>query len=348
MHLTRESIFVGAIRAFCTAFAGFLGVFIALGMGIFLLIMLSSRDLNPPTGIMQIAADAQGNRTMLPITSPVILRVNIKGVIGDKWLKSSTVSDLLLDSQEDALAGNRVKGILLYIDSPGGTVTDGDDIYRALLAYKKKYQVPIYAYVDGLCASGGMYIACASDKIFATPVSTIGSVGVVLGPLFNFSQAMDKLGVQSLTLTQGKDKDMLNPFRPWVPGEDQSERAIMAALYERFVDIVTTARPQIDKRALIETYGAQVYIADQAQKLGYIDNGNSTYEEALSELVKVAGIPDGQSYQVVQMEKREAFIDQLFSANSALLTGKITHKFEFGPYSSALNGKFLYLYQPKP
>lgn len=65
---------------------------------------------------------------------------------------------------------------LVYINTPGGTVVDADGIYRALLEYKTKYDVPIYAYIDGLCASGGMYVALAADKIFASDVSLIGSV----------------------------------------------------------------------------------------------------------------------------------------------------------------------------
>ena len=68
--------------------------------------------------------------------------------------------------------------------APGGAADDSVGIYRALCEYKKKYNVPIYAFVDGLCASGGMYIACAADKIYATPSSVIGSVGVIMGPLF--------------------------------------------------------------------------------------------------------------------------------------------------------------------
>lgn len=349
MQMTRESIFVSAVRAFCTTFAGLLGIFIALAIGIIALLMLSTSDITPPPSEIQIAADAEGNRTMLPIASPVILKVNLKGVIGDKSLKSQSVINMLLDSREHMLAGNRVKGVLLYIDSPGGTVNDGDDIYRAILAYKKKYQVPIYTYVSGLCASGGFYIACASDKIYASPTSQIGSVGVILGPLFNFSQAMEKFGIQSLTLTQGKDKDMLNPYRPWVPGEDQSERAIMNTLYQRFVDIVASSRPNLDKQKLVDNYGAQMFIGEEAQRLGYIDVANSSYEEAVAALAQVAGIPANQAYQVVQLTGPENFLDQLFNARSALLSGQVTHRLDLGPYMNpALSGQFLYLYQPRP
>ncbi len=348
MHITRESIFVGAIRAFCTTFAGLLGIAVAIVVVIFITFMLSSPNLLPSKTEPQIVADAQGNREMLPLTSPIILKIDIQGVIGEGHLIPPNIESALLDSREGFFQ-NRVKGILLHIDSPGGYVLDADAVYRAITAYKKKYQIPVYAYVDGLCASGGMYIASSCDQIFATAPSIIGSVGVIVGPAFNFSQAMEKYGIQSLTLTEGKDKDMLNPFRPWQPGEDISLRNIMTAHYHRFIDVVVAARPRLDREALINTYGAQVYIAEEAQKLGFIDHGNSSYQEALTALVKASGIEESEAYQVVLLEKRGGIVTQLLESNAiSQLKGTITHRFEIGPHMiSNRSGKFLYLYQPE-
>src|SRR6267154_729814 len=156
-----------------------------------------------------------------------------------------------------------------------------------------------------------MYIASATDKILASPSSVIGSIGVILGPTFNFSGLMDKYGVQALTITQGKDKDMLNPFRPWQPGEDASLRNITLNLYDRFVSIVTTARPNLDRDKLINEYGAQVFVAENAQMLGYIDNGNADYDTAISELAKAAKIPENDMYQVLTIEPMHPFLSDL-------------------------------------
>ena len=215
--------------------------------------------------------------------------------------------------------------------------------------YKKTYNVPIYAFVDGLCASGGMYICSAADKIYATSPSIIGSVGVILGPSFNFSEAMEKIGVQACTITQGKDKDMLNPFRPWVPGEQQSLMDITHSLYMQFVDIVVSGRKELDKDKLINEYGAQVYVADQAHEYGYIDVPDTSYSVALKDLVTTAGIAEPQAYQVVQLEMPSSLLQSLIQSKSALFTGKLTHVFQIAPgMSSELSGKFLYLYQPQP
>jgi ClpP class serine protease len=192
-----------------------------------------------------------------------------------------------------------------------------------------------------------MYIASAAEKTFATPISIVGSVGVVLGPMFNFSQAMEKYGVQAMTMTEGKDKDMLNPFRAWVPGEDRSLRAVTVAMYDRFIDTFTAARPKVDREKLINEYGAQIYIAAEGERIGYIDDANGTYSGALTELAAAAGIKEGEEYQVIKIEPLRSFLADLAGGNSPLWTGKIMHSFQVSPQMNpSLSGKFLYLYDP--
>lgn len=348
MNFTRESVFVSATRCFCNSFAVVIGVFVAAVVVFIGMMMLSKPEMVPNKSEMIIAPDANGDRTLLHDSAPVVLRLDIHGVIGEGALTMGNIESILLDSREDMLKHNRVKAVLLHMDTPGGTVTDSDGIYHLLMDYKKKYNVPVYAYVDGLCASGGMYICSAADKIYATSSSIVGSVGVLLGPTFNFSQAMIKYGIQAHTITEGKDKDMLNPFRPWIPGEDQSLVNITHDLYAQFVNIVVAARKNLDKDRLINEFGAQVYVAEQAQQYGYIDVANSNYSAALKDLTVVASIPESQAYQVVQLQTPSSFISSLVQGKSALVTGKLTHIFQIGPnMSSELSGKFLYLYQPQ-
>ncbi len=347
MNMLRESIFVSAVRSFCTCFGALLGIALASLVVIFALTLFSNPEILPEKSQLLICADAEGKRAILPASDPAILRIDFHGVIGEGDLSSEKIENLLLDSREDLLGNNRVKAVILHMNTPGGVASDSDAIYRALMNYKKKYNVPIYAYVDGICASGGVYITSAADKIYADASSVIGSVGVLLGPTFNVSQAMDKWGIQSLTLTEGKDKDMLNPFRPWAPGEDQSLRDVLAALYERFVSIVAASRPQLDRIKLVNEYGAQVYIASQALNLGYIDEANADYNTALTDLVKAAGIAEQAKYQVVQLQPPRTLFSTLAQGRSPLLTGKLTHTFQWGAHqSSEMSGKFLYLYTP--
>lgn len=347
MEYIRESIIVSSIRTFCKSLAGIVG----LGLGIVLvgvvLMLFSSPAMYPQSSAIKIAPDAAGKRVLLPSTAPIILTLDIRGIIGVGDLTAEKFQNILLDAEEGLFANNRIKAILLHINTPGGTVDDADAIYRALIAYKKEHNIPIYAFVDGLCASGGMYIASSADKIFATPASIVGSVGVVLGPAFNFSGLMEQHGIQALSLTEGKDKDMLSPFRPWQPGEDASLRAITAALYQRFVSIVTEARPRLSRNKLIDDYGAQVFISQEAEKRGYIDVADANYAMALKELASQSQIAADVPYQVFTLAPSHPFLSELTEGKLSLLSGKVTHQIQFNAsLNSELSGRFLYLYQP--
>ncbi len=345
MDIKRESIFVSAVRAFCNTFAGMVGVIVGLVVIAIVVAVLAKPQMVSDKTELIIAADGEGNRALLSHSAPAVLRLNIHGVIGSRFLNSKTVEAQLLDSRVGALKNDRVKAIFLHINSPGGTAFDAHDIYSRLVEYKEKYKVPIYAYVDGMCASGGMMIACAADKIYSAPVGIIGSVGVLMGPNFNFAGLMEKYGVKQLTLTKGKDKDMLSPYREWKPGENQSLKDILDYDYNMFVNLVAKARPEMNRNSLINEYGAQVYDPIRAEQYGYIDDGKSSYSHALSALVKDANITD--EYQVVELKVVYPVLSSLIEGKSPIFTGKVKHEMnlpsEFGP---EFMNRPLYLYSP--
>jgi signal peptide peptidase SppA len=346
MTFPREPIFKSAFRSLCNALAVVLGIFFAIFIVMFTLSVLSSPALLPEKCDIAIAPDAQGKQELVNSHAPAILRIDIRGVIGVDGLTTENIQTILLDSRTDFLKKDRVKAIFLYVDTPGGAADDAAGIYRALLDYKEKYKTPIYAFVDGLCASGGMYICAAADQIYTTSSSVIGSVGVLLGPSFNVSDLMVKVGVQAKTITQGKDKDMLSPFRPWKEGEDVSLVNITKSLYEQFVDVVTKGRKDLNKQKLIEEYGAQVYDAATAKKLGYTDVDDADYFQTMQALVGAANLSTAH-YQVVQLSLAKTFLAELAKSHFSILSGKIHHTFQIGTYMrSDLSGKFLYLYEP--
>jgi len=282
-----------------------------------------------------------------PYNSPIVLQININGVIGTPMkFDTDTIQNILIDSNRGFLR-NRVKAILLYFNTPGGTVDDSDNIYRLLKAAKEKYKIPIYGYVEGLCASGGMYISCAADKTYASPTSMIGSVGVMMGPFFNVVEGLNKIGVTSQTITQGLDKDMMSPFHPWKPDEDAALRSIMASSYHRFVDLVAATHPRMNKELLISQYGANVFDGPGAEQRGYIDVADAEYKTALSDLMAAANIDASHPYQIVQLMPRFNFLSQISSNAATLLKGKIEHHFNFGESElSFIKGRIAYLYDP--
>ncbi|NGX33844.1 MAG: putative signal peptide peptidase SppA [Candidatus Anoxychlamydiales bacterium] len=299
MKVAKESIFISAIRAFFNTLLGTFGVFVAIIPSIILFAILSTSDQKQGTkNKLEILPDLNGSTKMLSLNTPAILQLEVHGVIGTAHLTSKDVNFQLIESRKGILKNDRVKALLLHINSPGGAATDSDTIYRNILAYKERYNVPVYAYVDGMCASGGFFIACAADQIYTSPFSMIGSVGSLMGPFFNFYNIMEKYGVKSLTITAGKDKDMLNPFREWKTSEDQNIQKINEYVYKKFVDIVATSR-NIDKDKIINEYGAHVFDSDEAKEIGYTDVANSSYEIALTALLEKADIDETKNYQVV-------------------------------------------------
>lgn len=328
MKFVHESIFMNSLRAFFVAFFGILGALIALAAIIILIgIGISSSPKEDKfSAKVKILPDAQGHRKHLGSHSPVILQISLDGEIGTDPLTADKIQTILLESQEDEFQKERVKGILLVLNSPGGTVNDSDIIYRYLKEYKARYHVPIFAFVDGLCASGGYYIACAADKIFASDVSLIGSIGVVSWPPFiNVSDAMEKIGVSALTVLAGKGKDDMNPFRPWKPDEQKNYQHLIDYYYKRFVSLVQEDRPKVDADKLVQEFGAKVFPAPQAEENGLIDTSGSTRSLALTALAKEANI-EGE-YQVVTFETK-SWWKRMFKeeAQSPLFTGKIRHE----------------------
>lgn len=343
-----SGILKSSVRAFCIGFFSVIGVLLGF-IALFSFISAMSSGTTPTitsTYTQEILPNANGVRVVEKKEAPVILQINVRGAIGMADFDEKSVRQQLIESREKDFKNDRVKAILLNIDSPGGTVVDSDGIYRALLDYKQKYKVPVYAYVDGLCASGAMYIASAADKIYASDVSLIGSIGVVLTPFVNVSQALEKIGITSLTLSAGKDKDIMNPLRPWKPDEQAPLVDITKYYYHNFVEIVAKARPHVDAQKLIEVYGANVYPAKEAEAIGLIDKHGVSLSETLKALLHEVGI-EGDFYQFVQLEKGK-WISELFSMQSPLFTGVFKHKLDLGINMDAgQQGRFLYLYQPE-
>ncbi len=341
----RDSIFYVSLRSFFKAMFTMLG----LAIGFFLILLLiglaQTTETTPALNFSQdIAPNALGERKILSKSSPVILKLNIEGTIGLENLTTENVQTMLTESREGDLKNDRVKAILLKINTPGGTVTDADGIYRAIKRYKEQYGVPVYAFVDGLCASGGMYVASAADKIFATNVSIVGSVGVLTPTYFNVYKLLEKIGIDALTITAGKGKDELNPTRPWVPGEEKTTQDLINYYYNYFVNVVTDARPRLSREKLINDYGAKIFAASQAVDFGFIDHADGSYEHTLKELLAKIGIEDDY-YQVVELTK-SSWLSTLFQASSSLKNGKVVHTLGFDELDPKMMNQYLYLYKP--
>lgn len=342
----RDSIFYSSIRAFFITVFTILGIFAGLFL-FFILIALFSGTASDE-GITthykeKVLADADWKREVKSSDTPVILQMNMKGVIGLDGLAGSTVRQELIESREGKMK-DRLKGILIFLNTPGGTADDANSIYESLKEYKEKFKVPIYIYTEGLCASGGMYIAAAADKIYANDQTLVGSIGVITPPFWNVKKVLDKFEIQSLTLYEGKGKNAMSPFHTWAPDEDKNYKEFIAYYYNHFVNLMVTSRPQIDKEKLINEYGAQIFPAPIALKIGFVDGIGASRDSVLKELAKAAGIED-EKYQVIQLESNEWW-SSLISSKSPVISGEVKHKLDLpAEMRPELQNRLLYLHR---
>ena len=204
--------------------------------------------------------------------------------------------------------------------------------------YKKRYNVPIYSFTEGTCASGGVFVSSAAEKTLSTNLSMIGSVGVILGPVFNFSKLMEKVGVEAKTITEGKSKEILPFWKAWDADSGSELVPIAKQTYDVFVDTVIKARKGLSRDKLENEYGAKVFNAPTAEKHGYVEDGNASYGSALTELAKAANIEG--PYQVVRLKVHTNLLDTLIKRGDlmGLLKGKLSG-------ASESQDKLLYLYQ---
>ncbi len=200
--------------------------------------------------------------------------VRVEGTIQDAGSSSafSTVSydhqstidyiDKMIDSESN-------KGILLCVNSPGGTVYHSDELYLKLMEYKEETQRPIWAYMESQACSGGFYISMAADKVAANRNAWTGSIGVIIS-YYNYSDLFDEIGIEEVDITSGVNKAMGSSGKKLT----KEQRAIMQSLvdesYEQFVTIVATGRNMTVEQVKPLADG-RLYTAKQAKENGLID-----------------------------------------------------------------------------
>lgn len=186
-----------------------------------------------------------------------------------------------------------VKGILLEINSPGGSVYETAEITRALKEIQEEKQIPIYASMESQAASGGYYIAANSDRIFATEDTMTGSIGVIMSSM-NYSGLMEKLGITDATIKSGALKDAGSSSRPQTKEDKEVLQAFVDSMYGRFVKVVAEGRA-MDEAEVRKLADGRIYDGAQALDNGLVDDIGYP-DQALNALRKDEGL---QSAQVV-------------------------------------------------
>lgn len=200
--------------------------------------------------------------------------INIVGEIGPSsdniWSSSSGYNhSLYLDYIDQMEKSSKNKGILLYVDSPGGTVYESDEMYLRLMEYKENTGRPIWAYFATQACSGGYYISMAADQIYANRNCWTGSIGVIIS-LANYKGLYDKLGIKEIDITSGKNKAMGSGGLDLTDEQYDILQSLVDDAYNQFIGIVSEGR-QIDVDTLKPLADGRIYTANQAADNGLID-----------------------------------------------------------------------------
>lgn len=203
--------------------------------------------------------------------------VEVKGVI----TQSSGIIEEIHEYEED----EGVKAIIVRIDSPGGGVGPSQEIYREIVKVKSKKKV--VTSMGSVAASGGYYIACASDLIVANPGTITGSIGVLM-EFTNIEELFKKIGIKGVVLKSGEHKDIGSPFREMTPAEKKIVQGVIDNVHQQFVQAVAEGR-KLDRAKVAEIADGRILTGEQAKQLGLVDQlGN--LQDTIDVSAKLAGI----------------------------------------------------------
>ena len=236
------------------------GIFFKLFFAIYLLVLLllSLSDRWGPTGL----------------ASRYSALIDLEGVI-DSSSKAS--ADNMISALRAAFESKATAGVILRANSPGGSPVQAGYINDEITRLREKYpDVPVYAVISDICASGCYYVVAAADKIYANKASIVGSIGVLMDG-FGFVDAMQKLGIERRLLIAGENKALLDPFSPLNARHRRYFQEMLKEIHTQFIDQVKEGRGEVLTNNK-ELFSGLVWTGDKAKELGLVDElGSASY-----------------------------------------------------------------------
>lgn len=212
-----------------------------------------------------------------------ILILPISGIISENndsglsFKQQPSMIEEIKESLSKALQDEAIKGLVLRINSPGGSVTTSDILYHELTEFKNNKGAKIVACFMDLGASGGYYVATVADEIIAHPTTITGSLSVI-AMKFNVEGLLDLVGIKEETVKSGKFKDIWSPFRPSSDEERRIMQGIIDSFHQRFVNVIADGRKNLTYQEIVSLADGRIFTADQAleakliDRIGYMDD----------------------------------------------------------------------------
>jgi protease-4 len=272
--------------------------------GIAVVILLIVAMIGLATSAFSHGAMPTGNIALIRLEGAITAGGGGGGLFG----QAASAEDIVRQLQK-ADEARQIKGILLRINSPGGSAAGSQEMYAEVLRIRK--HKPVFVSMGDVAASGGYYVASASDRIFADPGTMTGSIGVISANL-EMSGLFNKIGIKPEVMKEGKFKDMGSGLRPLTDSERQIMQKLLANVYDQFVAAVAEGRG-IKREEVVKMATGQIYSGEQALKLKLVDElgGMRPAVRALAKRAGIVGAP-----KVVEFRKR-SLMDVLFGDVSA-------------------------------
>lgn len=268
-------------------------------------------------------------------------------------LLQPTENVLSIFSQELEKAANdaSVKAVVLRVNSPGGTVTASDAMYQLVKRFKARTGKPVVASAQEVAASGAYYVSCAADRIVAQPSSLVGSIGVIFETV-EFSDTLNKIGVNAGAIKSGSLKDMGSPFRHMNATEQQVFQDMVEEDFAGFIKIVTDNRPNVEKPVedLTEyakssyggTFSGRVWSGRKAKQLGLVDD-LGLLEDAVTLAKKLANSPNAGT---VMYSRPYGYGGSIYASNTTPTPRADTMTLELPGQSQMIPSGMYFLWQP--
>lgn len=234
---------------------------------------------------------------------------NVIAVLGVNGEINSSTSTEIAEAVKEIASDSDVKAVLVRMNTPGGEVTASDEIYDQLQRLKKENHLPVVVSMSGLATSGGYYIACAADKVYAERTTWTGNIGVLL-PRYNLSKLGEKYGIEDATIkSTGADfKDAGSLFKPDTPEQTAYLQDLADKAFAVFKKVVAEGR-KLDPATVDRIANGKVYSGEEAARLKLVD-AVGYEQDAIDAAKSLAGLT-GVSAKVVKYERTHSIFDSL-------------------------------------
>jgi len=238
------------------------------------------------TFILLMAVDWKG-RAELAGGKKHTAMVELSGLIAPG---SDASAEKITAALQAAFKDKNTQGVIIRINSPGGSPVQSQTIYDEMRRLRKKYpDIPLYAVVEDICASGGYFVAAGADRIYVSKSSVVGSIGVLMNG-FGFSGLMEKLGVDRRLITAGENKGMLDPFSPVNDKDVEHARLLIKDIHQQFIGVVREGRGKRLKETP-DMFSGLIWTGQMSIELGLAD-GLGSLESVARDVVKAEDIVD--------------------------------------------------------